>query len=388
MDQVADDTTEPTIEALRELADDWRRARPERQERTHLDRADFDAIERAGFLQSVVPAELGGTWRGPASIRPITTMLRALGAGDPSVALVSSMHPAVLAFWLLIDGPEDPGWQRQRAAVLATAVAGQRWGTITSEPGSGGDILRTRTEATPCDASLGLPGRTYALSGVKHFGSGLGITDWMVTTAVPDGEEDPAIFAFPAGGRRWDGSEGLTLIDEWDGAGMSATQSHGMRLDGLPAVRFGADVPLPELAAAANPFILTLFSAVMVGVLDEAIAWTRERLAPRRDDLGPYEQVGWTDAERRHWLAQQALEGSIAAVERGQPADALHASIRAKQSIALLAEEILTGLGRTVGGGSFSRRSPMAHWFEDVRALGFLRPPWLLAHRNLLDTSW
>jgi hypothetical protein len=40
-----------------------------------------------------------------------------------------------------------------------------------------------------------------------------------------------------------------------------------------------------------------------------------------------------------------------------------------------------------LGGGTFSQRSPFAHWFEDVRALGFLRPPWGLAYDQLFATS-
>jgi len=38
--------------------------------------------------------------------------------------------------------------------------------------------------------------------------------------------------------------------------------------------------------------------------------------------------------------------------------------------------------------GAFSRRSPFAHWYEDVRALGFLRPPWGLASDNLFALSF
>jgi hypothetical protein len=40
-----------------------------------------------------------------------------------------------------------------------------------------------------------------------------------------------------------------------------------------------------------------------------------------------------------------------------------------------------------LGGGTFSLRSPFARWNEDVRALGFLRPPWALAYDNLFATS-
>jgi hypothetical protein len=66
----------------------------------------------------------------------------------------------------------------------------------------------------------------------------------------------------------------------------------------------------------------------------------------------------------------------------------MHGALRAKQAVAELAEETLVGLCRVLGGGTFSRRSPFAHWYEDVRALGFLRPPWGLAYDNLFLTSF
>jgi alkylation response protein AidB-like acyl-CoA dehydrogenase len=214
------------------------------------------------------------------------------------------------------------------------------------------------------------------------------MADWMVTTAIPVGENEPAMFILDVKDRPWDGSAGLRLLHEWDGVGMAATQSHGMCLEDIPAVRFGHDRPLTEMGLAANPLILTLFSAVIVGVLDEAIAVARVRLEPRRHDLRAFEQVEWTASERRYWLAQQALVGSIAAVQADDPLVGLHGALRAKQSIAELAEQILTGLCRVIGGGTFSRRSPFSHWLADVRALGFLRPPWALADDKMFETSW
>jgi len=83
----------------------------------------------------------------------------------------------------------------------------------------------------------------------------------------------------------------------------------------------------------------------------------------------------------------QAYEGALRAIESGDPTIAFHAALRAKQSIAELAEHTLQRLTRVLGGGTFSRRSPFAHWSEDVRALGFLRPPWGLAYDQLFATS-
>jgi hypothetical protein len=61
--------------------------------------------------------------------------------------------------------------------------------------------------------------------------------------------------------------------------------------------------------------------------------------------------------------------------------------VQGKTAIAELAEASLGRLCKVVGGGTFHRRSPLGHWFEDVRALGFLRPPWGLAFDRMIDAS-
>ena len=83
----------------------------------------------------------------------------------------------------------------------------------------------------PIDRYPFLPGRLYGVSGDKHFGSGSGITDRMMTTAIPDGETEPPVFALDVRDRPGTASAGLTLVAEWDGMGMAATQSHAMRLE-------------------------------------------------------------------------------------------------------------------------------------------------------------
>jgi alkylation response protein AidB-like acyl-CoA dehydrogenase len=298
------------------------------------------------------------------------------------------MHPSVVAFWLASPDGSKPDWEEQRRAVFASAVAGEQWGTITSEPGSGGDIARTRAVASPSDVEPFLPGGSYTVTGDKHFGSGSGITDRMMTTAVPEGESDPTIFALDVRGRPWDGTAGMTLIAEWDGMGMAATQSHAMRLAGVPGIRMAVDGPIDQVTVAAAPFIATVFTSVVLGVVDEAVGVARAQLAGKADQLRAFEQVEWARAESEHWLAVQAYEGAQRAIDAAHPTVALHDALRAKESVAELAERVLLRLTRVIGGGTFSRRSPFAHWFEDVRALGFLRPPWGLAYDSLFGTSF
>jgi alkylation response protein AidB-like acyl-CoA dehydrogenase len=129
--------SEQVLENVREIAAEWAAARSERQKRRHLDRADFDRLRDAGFLLTGAPVEQGGLWDGVArSTRPYCEILRALARGDSSVALVSSMHPAVLVFWLATPEAEAPfaeAWKAQRQHVAQTALDGAWWGTITSE---------------------------------------------------------------------------------------------------------------------------------------------------------------------------------------------------------------------------------------------------------------
>jgi hypothetical protein len=54
-----------------------------------------------------------------------------------------------------------------------------------------------------------------------------------------------------------------------------------------------------------------------------------------------------------------------------------------KIACAELAEDCLRRITRLLGGGTFARHSPFGFWFEDVRALGFLRPPWGLGYEVL-----
>jgi alkylation response protein AidB-like acyl-CoA dehydrogenase len=352
--------------------------RVERSRRTELDPDDFAALFEAGFLLTGVPVDMGGLWDGvDRAVRPYCEMLRELARGDPSVALVAAMHPAVLAFWLGVETVDDApeAWVAQRAAFFETARGGHWWGTVISEPGSGGDPARTRTGAVSED------GR-WRLYGEKHFGSGSGMTSFMITTARPVDEDRPDVFVIDMRGRAWDGSAGLALRRPWDGYGMMATQSHAFLLDGCPAERMASPEGLPRAGLVTGQLTPLLFSAVILGILDAAAEAARAVLAPRWLRLRPYEQVAWSQGANQIWLAEQAFEGGLRAVEAGR--DGLLAAGRAKLVIAELAETALNLCSRAIGGSSFSRNEPFGQWLQDVRALGFLRPPWGFAYDQLL----
>ena len=235
------------------VAETFGRQRDQRLRRQRLDPADFQALAHAGFLSTAVPVALGGLWESlPGSTRVICDMVRGLARADPSLALVTTMHSAVLVFWAAIDSAPDPytdAWRRQREEIFATVRDGHWWGTIASEPGSGGDLMKTRAVARP----TGNGG--YALTGDKSFGSGTGAMSFMITTAIPEGEEAPEIFFLDMREVPWDGSTGARLVFEWDGHGMAATQSHGFRFEAFPITR--SAWAGNALAVAPTAFALT-----------------------------------------------------------------------------------------------------------------------------------
>jgi alkylation response protein AidB-like acyl-CoA dehydrogenase len=372
----------PTFDDVRLQAQDiaarWAAQRGERQHRTSLYPEDFAELQRAGVHLTAVPAELGGLWAGVVrSTRSISKIFRTLAKGDPSVALVTVMHPAVLQPVLAIREAQEPyasAWEAERRWIFETILGGAWWGTIGSEPGKNSD--RERVSAT---ARLDPDGR-YRLSGRKHFATGSGIASYMVTSAVPSGETSVESFYLDMRGVSFDGSAGARLIAPWDGHGMAATQSHALEFEDFPATRSA----LPgALRGPESPFFLCAYIAVVLGVVESAIEAAGDELERRGDDLHAYEQVEWTNAGLDAWLMVQAFEGMLRSIETRSPSMGAEV-MRGKVACGQLAESALTRICRVVGARSYSRSSPFGNWFEDVRALGFLRPGWRTAFDDLI----
>ena len=215
---------EKILEQVPRVAQEFATQREERQRRTEADPADYRRLQELGVHLMAVPTEFGGTWQSyDQSARAIYTVLRTVARGDPSVALASAMHPLVLASWRRgeVPPPHSDDWARQRGEVFETVAGGAWWGTIVSEPGSGGDVAATRAIATPQG-----PPHKYRLAGEKHFGSGSGVTSFMTTRAVPAGEDAPDSFYLDVRDVPWDGSTGMKLTAPWAGHGMMSTNSH------------------------------------------------------------------------------------------------------------------------------------------------------------------
>jgi alkylation response protein AidB-like acyl-CoA dehydrogenase len=376
------------LEKAPKLASEWASQRSERQPRTKADPADFDSLRKIGVPLLAVPTEFGGTWESLSqSARPICTMLRTLAEGDPSITLASAMHHLVLSSWRIPCVPEpynSQRWVKQRREVFQTVLDGAWWGTIVSEPGSGGDTGLTHAVAEPEQPPL-----KYRLTGQKHFGSGSGLTSFMTTRAVPAGESVPDLFFLETRNHPWDGTTGMKLTAQWRGHGMMSTNSHAFEFKDFPATRAAWPGHQTELMAANGGLGSAAFTAVIVGVVDAAMGYVRQRLKgsiSQGSSLRAFQQVEWTLAEQEAWLIDQAWEGTMRSFDDGK--QTRRTLLMAKESIARLAESALNRLCKLSGGSAYTWYSPLGAWFEDVRALGYLRPPWALAFDQLFEESW
>lgn len=365
------------------LATTWLPQRPERMARRALDPADFAAMADAGMGLVGVHKDFGGLWDPAAQPeRVIAGLLRKLATVDPSLALVTAMHPTVLLNWIndTDDTTQDlppPGWADQRAFVFEQVRGGAWFGTISSEPGTGGDFLATRAKALPKVNSSG-----WEITGDKYMGSGSGVTSFMMTTARREGAELPDIYLLDMRAIPWDGSQGLNLVREWDGAGMAATQSHAFRFDGVPIMPHALGEEAVKRLPQNSTVIGYLFTSVFMGILDAAHDEAKRILGGKIGRLSAFEKTRWMEGCNAIWLANQAFEGMARALEKpGSRLDILHG----KLAVADLAEKALGSLAHAMGGTSLSRSSPFAQWQQDIRALGHLRPPRPLTYDKLLE---
>ena len=100
--------------------------------------------------------------------------------------------------------------------------------------------------------------------------------------------------------------------------------------------------------------------------------------------LRAFQQVEWAHAEQEAWLIGQAWEGAIRCLETNTGRREL---LLAKESVARLAEDCMGRLCKLTGGSAYTRYSPLSVWYDDVRALGYLRPPWALAWDQVFQQS-
>jgi alkylation response protein AidB-like acyl-CoA dehydrogenase len=317
-------------------------------------------VHAAGLLTATVGTRYGGPGAGLAQVVDI---LRALGQGDPSVALITSMT-------LLAHGLQDrrPTWPD---SVYAAAVAegADRPVLINS--------LRVEPElGTP--ARGGLPATTaraagggWELTGRKIFATGAPGLRWMVVFART--EDDPArVGSFLV---RSD-SPGITIEPTWDHLGLRASRSDDVIFDRTP-------VPQDSVTALAEPapgppqaefmaWNALAIAAIYLGVAAAARDWLARFLTERTPtSLGrplatlPRFQDALGEIEAALTAAGDLVEGLAVRADAGDQAAAAHAGI-AKLTATRAAIGSVEQAVALIGNNALTRRNPLERHLRDV----------------------
>jgi len=263
------------------------------------------AVHAAGLLTATVAKRYGGPGAGLAQT---VTILRALGRGDPSVALIAAM-----TLFQHAAQARQPTWP----AALYTEVMAES----ASRPVLI-NALRVEPElGTP--ARGGLPATTarrepggWSLSGRKIFSTGAVGLRWMAVWTRTD-EPVPRVGSFLV---RSD-APGITIEPTWDHLGLRASRSDDVIF---------ADTPVPADAVA--------------GLADPDAAPVRDTMLMAWNGLGLTALYLGVAAAARDWLIGFLTERTPAAL--GRPL----ATLPRFQSAVGEIETSLTAAGDLVGG--------------------------------------
>ncbi|MBO3680303.1 acyl-CoA dehydrogenase family protein [Streptomyces sp. NEAU-YJ-81] len=190
-------------------------------------------VHEAGLLTATVATRHGGPGAGLADT---VRILRALGAGDPAVALVAAMT-------LFVHAAEarTPAWPATvYADLLAASAAGPALvNTLRVEPELGSPI-RGGLPATTARRD----GRHWLLTGRKIYSTGaIGLSRMLVFARTEPGDGEPVrVGTFIVRS----GSPGLTVEPTWDHVGLRASRSDDVVLDSVP-------VPADDVIGLTEP---------------------------------------------------------------------------------------------------------------------------------------
>ncbi|SCB15162.1 SfnB family sulfur acquisition oxidoreductase [Rhizobium multihospitium] len=195
------ETEQQALAVAQALAERFAASASERDSERLLPFAEMDALAQSGLLAITIPEEYGGLDVSNATLAEITAIL---AEADGSIGQIPQNHFYILEA-LRIDGSED-----QKRYFFSRALAGDRFGNALSERG-------TKTVGH-YNTRITRDGPGYRINGRKFYSTGVLFADWITVFALD--EADKLVMAFVP-----KGTEGVEIIDDWDGFGQRTTGS-------------------------------------------------------------------------------------------------------------------------------------------------------------------
>jgi alkylation response protein AidB-like acyl-CoA dehydrogenase len=319
------------------------------------------AVHGAGLLTATVPRRHGGPGCGLADT---VTILRALGRGDPSVALVASMTLIAHAAQRGPDAWSDAAY----AALLDASRDGPALvNTLRVEP----DLGTPARGGLPATVARRTDGG-WRLSGRKIFSTGAVALSRMVVYARTD-EPEPRVGGFVVVA----GAAGVRIEPTWDHLGLRASRSDDVVFVDTPVAAdhvvglVPAGTPRPPDPAPAVWSALTI-PALYLGVARAGLDWLVGFLHARVPSaLGAplatlprfRGAVGEIDAELT--AAEDLVAGLAARQDGGEPGIAPRAAaaklVATRAAIGAVEQAVAL-----VGNNGLTRANPLERHLRDV----------------------
>ncbi len=219
-----------------------------------LPHAQVQALKDSGLLALSVPIEYGGM-AAPATV--LAEVFRLLAHGDPSLAQIPHSH------FTFLEALRLQGSDAQRAFFYEKVLGGALFANAQSEKGP---------HPIDVDATtLIRDGEDYVLRGRKYYSTGALFADWVIVRAsLPDSpgqtptSSTPKALAFIAAD-----TDGLQVVDDWDGMGQRTTASGTVTLD---EVRVPISQVVPFTPIFSRPTTYGARAQLLHAALDVGIA--------------------------------------------------------------------------------------------------------------------
>ncbi|ANM13453.1 MULTISPECIES: SfnB family sulfur acquisition oxidoreductase [unclassified Rhizobium] len=200
---------EEAVETARRLAAQFAARAPERDADRILPFAELDLLAQSGLLAITVPAQYGGLDVSNAVLAEITAIL---SQADGSIGQIPQNH------FYILEALRTDGSDEQQRYFFSRVLAGDRFGNALSERG-------TKTVGH-YNTRITRDGPGYRINGRKFYSTGVLFADWITVFAL-DLEERLTMAFVPKG------TEGVEIVDDWDGFGQRTTGSGTTVLDNV-----------------------------------------------------------------------------------------------------------------------------------------------------------
>ncbi|SNB62863.1 sulfur acquisition oxidoreductase, SfnB family [Pseudomonas sp. URIL14HWK12:I8] len=197
------------LEVARELAQRFKLDAAQRDRDRTLPHAEMDAYSSAGLTAITVPKAYGGA---DVSFETLTDVFRIISAADPCIGQIPQTHFGA------VNSLRTIGSEAQKHEYFAKVLAGQRFGSATSERGT--------RHARDFKTRIRRSEDHWRLQGVKFYCTGALFSDWVQVLALDEAERLTRVFV-PAD------AEGVTLHNDWTGFGQRTTASGTVTFDNV-----------------------------------------------------------------------------------------------------------------------------------------------------------